>query len=110
MWKQLSAISQGFLERFKMFVLHVKITMKPGAASAAEEIFADAFKRAITEQPGFCDVELLRPNQGGEYVLRIAFENQEFQQQWVATELHGRVWTQLEKHFDSYTLANFTSV
>jgi heme-degrading monooxygenase HmoA len=93
-----------------MFVLHVRIRVKPGAASAAEEIFADPFKTAITTQPGFCDVELLRPIQGDEYVLSIAFENQAFQQQWVATELHGRVWAKMEAHFDSFTLASFTAV
>ena len=31
-----------------MFVLHVKIKMKPGQAAAAEKVFAGPFKAAIT--------------------------------------------------------------
>ena len=38
-----------------MFVLHVKIKMKPGQAAAAEKVFAGPFKAAITAQPGFRD-------------------------------------------------------
>jgi heme-degrading monooxygenase HmoA len=93
-----------------MFVLHVKIKMKPDAAMSAEQVFVRPFKEAITMQPGFRDVKLLRPTGAGEYVLSIAFENQTLQQQWVATDLHDQVWGEMEKHFDSYTLATFSAV
>jgi heme-degrading monooxygenase HmoA len=55
-------------------------------------------------------VMLLRPETGRSYVLSIAFENQALQQKWVATELHGQVWTQMEAHFDGYSLKTFTAV
>jgi heme-degrading monooxygenase HmoA len=76
-----------------MFVLHVAIRIKPGHTDAAEKLFAGAFTAAISAQPGFKAVHLLRPLESGEFILSIAFENQALQQQWVATELHTRVWS-----------------
>jgi len=92
-----------------MFVLHVKIKMKTGEGAAAEQVYNGPFKAAITAQPGFRDVQLLRPDDGGDPILSIAFENQALQQQWVATDLHGKVWSEMEKHFDGYSLATFTT-
>lgn len=93
-----------------MFVLHVNVRIKPGQASAAEKVFAGPFKAAITAQPGFQDAQFLRPSDNGDYVLRIAFENQPLQQQWVKTDLHGEVWSQMEQNFDGYTVTTFTTV
>ena len=93
-----------------MFVLHVKIKMKPGQAAAAENVFAGPFKAAITAQPGFRDVQFLRPNDDGDYVLCIAFENQPLQQQWVKTNLHGEVWSRMEQNFEGYTVSTFDAV
>lgn len=93
-----------------MFVLHVRIKVKAGQAGAAEEVFAGPFKAAITAQPGFRDVRFLRPTDEGDYVLSIAFENQPLQQQWVATDLHGKVWSRMEENFDSYTVHTFNAV
>jgi heme-degrading monooxygenase HmoA len=92
-----------------MFVLHVGIKMKSGQAAAAEQVFNGAFRAAITAQPGFKAVLLLKPDDGGDPVLSIAFENQAMQQTWVATDLHNLVWAQMEKHFDSYSLRTFTA-
>lgn len=93
-----------------MFVLHVIIEMKPGQAAAAEQVFSGPFKAAISAQPGFRDVQFLKSQDGGGYILRIAFESQALQQQWIATKLHGEVWTEMEKHFAGYSLATFTAV
>jgi len=92
-----------------MFVLHVVITMKPGQATAAEQVFAGPFSTAIRVQEGFAATSLLRPDDGGDYILSIAFENQSLQQKWVATDLHNDVWAQMEAHFDGYTLRTFTT-
>lgn len=90
-----------------MFVLHVTVALKAGREQVAEAAFGGPFKAAISAQPGFCAVSLLRPLEGGDYVLSIAFDNQKLQQQWVATELHGRVWSQLESNFEQYSLKTF---
>ena len=93
-----------------MFVLHVLIEMKAGHEEAAEKVFSGPFHAAITAQEGFRHVMLLRPEEGRNYILSIAFESQTLQQKWVATDLHTTVWSQMEAHFDGYSLQSFTSV
>jgi heme-degrading monooxygenase HmoA len=93
-----------------MFVLHVDIKVKAGQAAAAEDVFAGPFRAAITAQAGFRDVQFLRPSNDGDYVLSIAFESQPLQQQWVGTDIHGKVWAQMEAHFDGYTVHTFNTV
>jgi heme-degrading monooxygenase HmoA len=93
-----------------MFVLHVGIKVKDGQAQAAEKVFSGPFKAAISAQEGFKGVQYLRPDDGGEYVLSIAFENQALQQKWVATDLHTQVWSEMERHFNGYSLRLFTAV
>ena len=93
-----------------MFVLHVRIKMKAGQAAAAEKVYAGPFKAAITAQPGFRDVQFLRPDADGDYVLSIAFENQSLQQQWVKTDLHGEVWSLMEHNFEGYAVNTFNTI
>jgi heme-degrading monooxygenase HmoA len=93
-----------------MFVLHVQIKVKPGQAAAVEKVFAGPFKAAITPQAGFRDAQFLRPSAEGDYVLSIVFENQPLQQQWVGTDIHGKVWSRMEEYFDSYTVDTFDTV
>ena len=93
-----------------MVLLHVKVKMKPGQAAAAEKVFAGPFKAAITAQAGFRDVQFLRPSDDGDYVLSIAFESQPLQQQWVKTDLHGEVWSQMEQNFEGYTVNTFNTI
>jgi heme-degrading monooxygenase HmoA len=84
--------------------------MKAGQGPAAEKTFAGPFTAAISAQDGFRSVTLLRPDDGGDYILSIAFESQATQQKWVTTDLHGQVWPQMEQHFEGYGLRTFTAV
>ena len=93
-----------------MYVLHVAIKVKPGREEAAQGVFAGPFKAAISAQPGFKDVRFLKPVEGGEYVLVIAFESQPLQQKWVATDLHTQVWGQMEANFDGYAVKTYNSI
>jgi heme-degrading monooxygenase HmoA len=93
-----------------MFILHVGLQPKPGQGQALEQAFQGAFKAAITAQPGFKAVHLLRPDDGGDHVLSIAFENQALQQKWVATDLHQEVWPTIEKHLAGFTVRTFGAV
>lgn len=93
-----------------MFVLLVTIGVRAGLENAAESVFSGPFKAAISAQPGFGDVELLRPDGGGKYILIIAFENQKFQQQWVGTVLHTKVWNLMEANFDNFSVKTFSAV
>lgn len=76
----------------------VGLKVKTGQERLWRKIAAGTFTTAIFAQEGFGHVSLLRPNDGGDYVLTIAFENQPLQQKWVATELHRQVWPLMEGH------------
>jgi heme-degrading monooxygenase HmoA len=93
-----------------VFVVHIDIRMKAGQARAAEKFFHDPFRPAISAQEGFQNVQLLRSEDGGDYVLTIAFSNQALQQKWVATDLHQQVWPQMETFFERYTLKTYAAV
>jgi heme-degrading monooxygenase HmoA len=93
-----------------MFVLHVGMTVKAGQEQTMEKDYSGPFKEAISAQEGFGGVSLLRPNDDGEYLLSIAFEDQALQQKWVGTELHGKVWPMMESHLAEYTVKTYTAV
>jgi heme-degrading monooxygenase HmoA len=93
-----------------VFVLHVDIKVKPGQEEAAQAVFAGPFKAAISAQPGFKDVRFLKPQDGGDHVLAIAFENQALQQKWVATDLHTQVWSQMEVNFAGFGVKNYNTI
>jgi heme-degrading monooxygenase HmoA len=91
-------------------VLHVAIKIKPGREEAAQSVFAGPFKAAISAQPGFKNVQFLKPREGGDHVLAIAFESQALQQKWVATDLHTQVWSQMEANFEGYTVKPYDTI
>jgi len=93
-----------------MFVLHVVLKIKAGEERETETDFLGPFEAAISAQEGFKSVALLRPDDGGEYVLSIAFENRALQQKWVATDLHQRVWSMMGKHFVAFSIKTFNAV
>ena len=93
-----------------MFVLQLALKIKAGESPAVEKAFLGPFKAAISAQEGFKSVALLRPQDDGDYVLSIAFESQQLQQKWVATDLHQQVWPMIETHLAGYTLRSFAAV
>lgn len=94
-----------------MFVLHVDIELKAAAGQDLEKTYREIFRPAISRQEGFGGVSLLRPVEpGGGYVLSIAFENRGLQERWVATELHQRVWPQMESHCAKYSVQYYEQV
>lgn len=76
-----------------MFVLHLELGVKEGSEAAFEAFYRDVFHQAIAQQPGFSQTQLLRDKttQSRTHRLVIAFENEELQKGWVATELHHQV-------------------
>ena len=92
-----------------MSVLHVDLRTKEGAASALLETFRSRFRPAITQQPGFVSVALLK----GEEVphrLVIVFEQEEQRLRWVDSAIHQEVWPQMEAHCESYQPVLFEEV
>lgn len=94
-----------------MFVLHVELEVKPDSRQDLEKTYVETFRPAISRQEGFSAVALLRPrDEGKSYLLSLAFENQGFQQKWVATDLHQEVWPQMERHCARYALKPYDAV
>ena len=81
-----------------MFILHVDVSVKPGMTKALEGTYRDVFVPAISKQAGFSEVKLLRAisSEGHSHRLVIAFEREELQKQWVATDLHQQVWPKMD--------------
>jgi heme-degrading monooxygenase HmoA len=66
--------------------------------------YRNVFKLAITRQPGFVAVQLLKLRQelqgkapaGCSYRLIISFQTEEQRQKWVATPEHQKAWPTVE--------------
>jgi heme-degrading monooxygenase HmoA len=93
-----------------MFVLHVDLVVKPESRQDIEAVYGTVFCPAISRLAGFHAVSLLRPDDGNPYRLTIAFINREFQQQWVATDLHQEVWPQIESRCTGFSVSYYTAV
>jgi len=75
-----------------MVALHVDLQLKPGAGPELEKTFRDAFRPAISAQPGFSGVALLQATSEADgYRLVIEFQSEELRLNWVATNLHQQV-------------------
>ena len=92
-----------------MFILHVDIVLKPSARESLSRTFRDKFMPAISIQPGYVSAMLLRPVEINEVDNRlvIEFENHQTQQTWVATDLHQRVWPEMEASIEQYAVRSF---
>jgi heme-degrading monooxygenase HmoA len=95
-----------------MFVLHVDLSVKPGMAKALEVTYREIFMPAISKQAGFSEVKLLRPisSEAHSHRLVIAFEKEELQKKWVATDLHQEVWPKMEANMAQFTVHYYETV
>jgi len=94
-----------------MVVLHVDFHVREGASPAIEKTFREVFRPAISAQEGFVDVALLKSrSQGDHYCLVIKFTSEPLREKWVATEVHQRVWPQMEAHCTGYEAEVFDAV
>jgi heme-degrading monooxygenase HmoA len=94
-----------------MFVLHVDLQAKSGSRASLERTFLETFRPAISAQEGFAGVSLLRSKENeNDYRLVIAFNSQDLQQKWVATEVHQRVWPQMERHCVGFSVSGYGAV
>lgn len=94
-----------------MFVLNLELQVKPGAEQNLEKTYLETFRPAISQQEGFLSVSLLRPrDEAKDYLLSIVFEDRSRQQKWVATDLHQKVWSQMETLCDGYGVKSYDPV
>ena len=91
--------------------LHVDLWAKPKAGAALRKAFRDAFYPAISAQTGFIKCALLHTEPETDlYRLIITFEDEALRQKWVASDLHRRVWPQLEEQCARYDAKLFEAV
>ena len=89
----------------KPIQLHVDLEVDPAREGEMVENFHKIFRPAISGQPGFVEVRLMKlrqalagPAPGNfKYRLLISFKTEEQRQTWVATDEHQRVWPTIEK-------------
>lgn len=89
----------------KPIQLHVDLEVDPDRESEMEENFHKIFQPAISSQPGFVNVQLMKLRQavvgaapsGFKYRLLLSFETEKQRQTWVGTDEHQRVWPTIEK-------------
>ena len=95
-----SAIAE---EARKAIQLHVELDVDPAREKELISNFRKLFKPAISRQPGFVEVKLLKLQSvlAGQtptnYRLLISFQTEAQRQAWVATADHQRVWPSIEK-------------
>jgi heme-degrading monooxygenase HmoA len=92
-----------------MSILLVELEVHPGEGDGLASSFRSVFEPAISSQPGFEAVRLLRPVASNRWFLEIEFVDEPHRLAWVATELHGSVWPQLEAHCDRFVPEVFES-
>ena len=85
--------------------LHVDLDVDPAQESELIAHFRNTFRPAISKQPGFIEVKLLKLRSafGGQAPqntncrLIISFETESQRLAWVATEEHQRAWPTIKK-------------
>ena len=88
----------------KPIQLHCDLEVDPAREQEMLTNYSKTFKPAITKQPGFVEVELLKFREviGGKvsplaYRINISFQTEDQRKTWVATDLHQQAWPTIEK-------------
>lgn len=84
--------------------LHVDLDVDPARDKELVANFRKVFQPAISKQPGFVSVRLLKlrkavvgaPPPNAPYRLVISFQSEEQRQAWVASADHQRAWPAIE--------------
>jgi heme-degrading monooxygenase HmoA len=84
--------------------LHVDLDVDPAKEKELVANFRQVFRPAISKQPGFVSVRLLRLRKAiagaapsnAPYRLVISFQTEEQRQTWVASDDHQRAWPTIE--------------
>jgi heme-degrading monooxygenase HmoA len=86
--------------------LHCDLELIPGHEKQLLETYHKTFRPAISKQPGFVAVKLLKLNTekqgkapaGCPFRLIINFQTEQMRLTWVATDLHQKAWGAMESH------------
>jgi len=97
--------------------LHVDLTVDPAKEKEMLKNFETIFRPAASKQPGYIDVKMLKLRTtlmgkapaGVNYRFALTFQSEELRQNWVASDVHQRVWPTIENTLStkSYTVILF---
>ncbi len=84
--------------------LHVDLDVEPTKQKDLMRVYKEVFRPAISKQPGFVEVKLMKLRQvmagpapaNASFRLLISFQTEEQRKAWVATDVHKKVWPQME--------------
>jgi heme-degrading monooxygenase HmoA len=91
-------------EGSKAIQLHVDLEVDPAKEKELAANYTSTFRPAISKQPGFVDVKLLKlaKEEVGKapphctYRLLVSFNTEKQQKAWAASALHAKVWPTIE--------------
>jgi heme-degrading monooxygenase HmoA len=81
------------------------LTVDPAREKEFVKNFHGTFRPAASKQPGYLDVRILKLRTAlagkapgdANYRFVLTFQSEELRQKWVASEVHQKVWPELEK-------------
>ena len=84
--------------------LHADLTVDPAKEEAMLRFFAEKFRPAAAQQPGYLDLRMLKLKStlrgvappGANYQLVLTFASEALRQKWIATDTHKQLWPILE--------------
>jgi heme-degrading monooxygenase HmoA len=93
--------------------LHADLAVDPAKEQEMLRFFAEKFRPAAAQQPGFIDMRMLKLKStmrgvappGANYQLVLTFSSEELRQKWIATDIHKQLWPVIE---DSLTNKNYS--
>jgi len=91
-----------------MINLQVNFKLIPGKEREFLDIFKTQFAPAMSRQPGFIRVGLLKQREAeSQYQIEIVFESEEKRLAWVNTREHEETWPKLASLIDNYSTTGF---
>ena len=85
----------------------VELDVEQGNEDELVDSYHRVFAPAISAQPGFRTVRLLKPADGFRWLLLIEFATERDRVNWVATPQHQRAWPVLGRLCSSASGTNF---
>jgi heme-degrading monooxygenase HmoA len=98
------AAAKAQTEQGRPIQLHADLAVDPGKEGEMLRFFAEKFRPAAAQQPGFIDMRMLKlmsalrgvPPPGANYQFVLTFSSEALRQKWIATDTHKQLWPILE--------------
>jgi heme-degrading monooxygenase HmoA len=84
--------------------LHADLAVDPAKEQEVLRFFAEKFRPAAAQQPGYIDMRMLKLRStlrgvaplGANYQFVLTFASEALRQKWIATDMHKQLWPILE--------------